>query len=132
MDRNDLIDELVSDIRTLGVDFRATEHLDAVAVINPTKNVGAYDAHTATPKDIAHEYFHKIEKHQKRQYENDVGNEQEVDCNKKATEMLWDIFIREGGSIEYSQLFLDISGCDDYWLQRILPINPYSELAFGI
>lgn len=131
MDRNDLINELVSNIQKLGVDFRAVDRLDAVAVINTTKNVGAYDRHIATPKDIAHEYFHKINKHRKRRLENDVRNYQERDCNEQATEFLWNIFISEGGSIEYSQLFLEISGCDDYWLQRILPINPYIEYSLG-
>lgn len=131
MNRQDLIDELVESIRSLGVDFRAVEHLDAIAVINPTKNVGAYDTYRATPKVIAHEYFHKLEGHKRRRFENDVRCSQERDCNEQATEFLWEIFIREGGSIEYSQLFLEISGCDDYWLQRILPINPYSSLAMG-
>lgn len=120
MDKLELTNELVDSIRRKGVQFKPVPHLDVVAIINPTKMIGAYDANTATPQDIAHEYFHVELKHKRRRFTNDFSNEQERECNYHATLFLWEMFLEQGGTPEYSHHFLKVSGCEEYWLERIV------------
>ena len=68
MGQQDIIDIIISDIRRLGVDFRAVDELDALAVISPSLDRGLYDKNRATPFILAHEMFHKMNNHGKRKY----------------------------------------------------------------
>lgn len=123
--RDEELKELIVDkIRHAGVDFRAVEHLDAVAVINPLNNKGAFDKYVATPFNLSHEFFHKKFNHRKRNREYDVSNPQEHEANVAAANYLWQLFLSLGGTREYSQRFLDISGTPEYLLERLLePVN---------
>ena len=120
MDKNGLIYDLVTSIRCLGIDFRAVDHLDTVAVINPSKQQGAYDINTATPFDIAHELFHALHHDVHRLAANDVRNPQERDANAAATKYLWNLYLNNGGTEEYIQHFVDVSGVPAYRIERLL------------
>lgn len=122
MNQQDIIDRIVSDIRKLGVDFRAVGKLDAIAVISTSKNRGLYDKNEATPFILAHEMFHKINNHGKRKCENDIRNAQEHDANVAATAYLWSLYIQMGGTTEYVQHFIDVSGTPDYLIERLLKV----------
>lgn len=122
MDKYDIIDIIIRDIRRLGVDFRAVDHLDAVAVINPKENRGLYDRNQASPFILAHEMFHKINNHSKRKFDNDIRNQQEHDANIAATAYLWAIYVQLGGTVEYVQHFIEVSGTPEYLIERLLVV----------
>ncbi|MBU7568564.1 hypothetical protein KGP39_07390 [Weissella hellenica] len=122
MNKNDITDIITRDIRRLGVDFRAVDHLDAIAVINTKENRGLYDKNQATPFILAHEMFHKLNNHVKRHYENDIRNQQEHDANVAATAYLWSIYVQLGGTVEYVQHFIEVSGTPDYLIERLLTV----------
>lgn len=122
MNQQDIMDIIVGDIKRLGVDFRSVEKLDVVAVINPSKNVGAYDKYRSTPFILAHELFHKLNDDSKRHYLNDIRNPQEHEANVAAAGYLWSIYVQLGGTVEYTQHFLEVSGTPDYLLDRILKL----------
>lgn len=122
MGQQDIIDIIISDIRRLGVDFRAVDELDALAVISPSLDRGLYDKNRATPFILAHEMFHKMNNHGKRKYDNDIRNTQEHDANVAATAYLWSLYIQMGGTTEYVQHFIDVSGTPDYLIERLLKV----------
>ncbi|MCW0953231.1 hypothetical protein OIT44_03970 [Weissella ceti] len=129
MNKDELMNELVSSIKNRGVNFVGFDHLDAIAVVNPDRMIGAYDKNRATLFDVTHEFMHLELGHIERGNGYDFTNEQETTCNAVTTQYLWDMFLFHGGSIEYAQHFIEVSGCPDYWVDRI--ITPDVDLSWA-
>lgn len=112
MNRYDLIKEIIKNIEKLGIDFRATVDLEGPsAVVNITKKQGAYNPLTATPFHLAHDMIHVYFKDSHRVCDYDIQNPLEKRANRMAIQYLWDLFLENGGSIDYFYQFIKVTDC---------------------
>lgn len=112
MNRDELIEQIVKNIRDLGIDFRANSHLEGLsAVINVKRGQGAYNPLVVTPFHLVHGMFHVMNQDCSRKCDYDIHNPAEKIANKSAIQWLWEEFMSLDGTEEYFHSFLEITGC---------------------
>ena len=90
-----------------------------------------YNSDEATPFEVAHELIHIINKDKHRGKYFDAINPQEVRANHEAILLLWEIFIANGGSYEYFNVFVNITDAPFELAESIIK-NEYLELHEAI
>ena len=111
MTKQELLNEIICKIENLGIELKSGHLEGAAAYISPYYGWGIWDKERATPFTLTHEYIHAKYKDKVRCSDNDFNNPCEIRANKEAIILLWDIFIENGGSLEFLTKFIENSGC---------------------
>lgn len=131
MSRQELLEYLLEEIEKCGFKICDIKSMPLPAVINVDARVMIYNSDEATPFEVAHELIHIINKDKHRGKYFDAINPQEVRANHEAILLLWEIFIANGGSYEYFNVFVNITGAPFELAESIIK-NEYLELHEAI
>ena len=131
MSRQDLLEYLLEEIEKCGFKICDIKSMPLPAVINVDARVMIYNSDEATPFEVAHELIHIINKDKHRGKYFDAINPQEVRANHEAILLLWEIFIANGGSYEYFNVFVNITDAPFELAESIIK-NEYLELHEAI
>ena len=131
MSRQDLLEYLLEEIEKCGFKICDIKSMPLPAVINVDARVMIYNSDEATPFEVAHELIHIINKDNHRGKYFDAINPQEVRANHEAILLLWEIFIANGGSYEYFNVFVNITDAPFELAESIIK-NEYLELHEAI
>ncbi|ABJ66060.1 hypothetical protein [Streptococcus thermophilus] len=131
MSRQELLEYLLEEIEKCGFKICDIKSMPLPAVINVDARVMIYNSDEATPFEVAHELIHIINKDKHRGKYFDAINPQEVRANHEAILLLWEIFIANGGSYEYFNVFVNITDAPFELAESIIK-NEYLELHEAI
>ena len=131
MSRQELLESLLEEIEKCGFKICDIKSMPLPAVINVDARVMIYNSDEATPFEVAHELIHIINKDKHRGKYFDAINPQEVRANHEAILLLWEIFIANGGSYEYFNVFVNITDAPFELAESIIK-NEYLELHEAI
>ncbi|MCT2957735.1 hypothetical protein [Streptococcus thermophilus] len=131
MSRQELLEYLLEEIEKCGFKICDIKSMPLPAVINVDARVMIYNSDEATPFEVAHELIHIINKDRHRGKYFDAINPQEVRANHEAILLLWEIFIANGGSYEYFNVFVNITDAPFELAESIIK-NEYLELHEAI
>ena len=131
MSRQELLEYLLEEIEKCGFKICDIKSMPLPAVINVDARVMIYNSDEATPFEVAHELIHIINKDKHRGKYFDAINPQEVSANHEAILLLWEIFIANGGSYEYFNVFVNITDAPFELAESIIK-NEYLELHEAI
>ena len=131
MSRQELLEYLLEEIEKCGFKICDIKSMPLPAVINVDARVMIYNSDEATPFEVAHELIHIINKDNHRGKYFDAINPQEVRANHEAILLLWEIFIANGGSYEYFNVFVNITDAPFELAESIIK-NEYLELHEAI
>ena len=131
MSRQELLEYLLEEIEKCGFKICDIKSMPLPAVINVDARVMIYNSDGATPFEVAHELIHIINKDKHRGKYFDAINPQEVRANHEAILLLWEIFIANGGSYEYFNVFVNITDAPFELAESIIK-NEYLELHEAI
>ena len=131
MSRQELLEYLLEEIEKCGFKICDIKSMPLPAVINVDARVMIYNSDEATPFEVAHELIHIINKDTHRGKYFDAINPQEVRANHEAILLLWEIFIANGGSYEYFNVFVNITDAPFELAESIIK-NEYLELHEAI
>ena len=131
MSRQELLEYLLEEIEKCGFKICDIKSMPLPAVINVDARVMIYNSDEATPFEVAHELIHIINKDKHRGKYFDAINPQEVRANHEAILLLWEIFIANGGSYEYFNVFVNITDAPFELAESIIK-NEYLELHVAI
>ena len=131
MSRQELLEYLLEEIEKCGFKICDIKSIPLPAVINVDARVMIYNSDEATPFEVAHELIHIINKDKHRGKYFDAINPQEVRANHEAILLLWEIFIANGGSYEYFNVFVNITDAPFELAESIIK-NEYLELHEAI
>lgn len=131
MSRQELLEYLLEEIEKCGFKICDIKSMPLPAVINVDARVMIYNSDEATPFEVAHELIHIINKDKHRGKYFDAINPQEVRANHEAILPLWEIFIANGGSYEYFNVFVNITDAPFELAESIIK-NEYLELHEAI
>ena len=131
MSRQELLEYLLEEIEKCGFKICDIRSMPLPAVINVDARVMIYNSDEATPFEVAHELIHIINKDKHRGKYFDAINPQEVRANHEAILLLWEIFIANGGSYEYFNVFVNITDAPFELAESIIK-NEYLELHEAI
>lgn len=131
MSRQELLEYLLEEIEKCGFKICDIKSMPLPAVINVDARVMIYNSDDATPFEVAHELIHIINKDKHRGKYFDAINPQEVRANHEAILLLWEIFIANGGSYEYFNVFVNITDAPFELAESIIK-NEYLELHEAI
>lgn len=131
MSRQELLEYLLEEIEKCGFKICDIKSMPLPAVINVDARVMIYNSDEATPFEVAHELIHIINKDKHRGKYFDAINPQEVRANHEAILLLWEIFIANGGSYEYFNVFVNTTDAPFELAESIIK-NEYLELHEAI
>ena len=131
MSRQELLEYLLEEIEKCGFKICDIKSMPLPAVVNVDARVMIYNSDEATPFEVAHELIHIINKDNHRGKYFDAINPQEVRANHEAILLLWEIFIANGGSYEYFNVFVNITDAPFELAESIIK-NEYLELHEAI
>ena len=131
MSRQELLEYLLEEIEKCGFKICDIKSMPLPAVVNVDARVMIYNSDEATPFEVAHELIHIINKDKHRGKYFDAINPQEVRANHEAILLLWEIFIANGGSYEYFNVFVNITDAPFELAESIIK-NEYLELHEAI
>lgn len=131
MSRQELLEYLLEEIEKCGFKICDIKSMPLPAVINVDARVMIYNSDEATPFEVAHELIHIINKDKHRGKYFDAINPQEIRANHEAILLLWEIFIANGGSYEYFNVFVNITDAPFELAESIIK-NEYLELHEAI
>ena len=131
MSRQELLEYLLEEKEKCGFKICDIKSMPLPAVINVDARVMIYNSDEATPFEVAHELIHIINKDKHRGKYFDAINPQEVRANHEAILLLWEIFIANGGSYEYFNVFVNITDAPFELAESIIK-NEYLELHEAI
>ncbi|WP_372433483.1 hypothetical protein J7T60_01490 [Streptococcus thermophilus] len=131
MSRQELLEYLLEEIEKCGFKICDIKSMPLPAVINVDARVMIYNSDEATPFEVAHELIHIINKDKHRGKYFDAINPQEVRANHEAILLLWEIFIANGGSYEYFNVFVNITDAPFELAESIIK-NEHLELHEAI
>ncbi|CEN29371.1 hypothetical protein [Pseudolactococcus piscium] len=131
MDKQDIINFLLTEIEKQGFDIFSSNDFPLAAVVNINKKVMIQNPTTATPFKIAHELSHIINKDSHRRYDYDALNPQEIRANREAILLLWQAFEDQGGNFGYFSLFVELTDCP-FELAYTIVSREYSEMIEAI
>lgn len=131
MHQKELNSLLIKKIEKSGIVYRCGSYDNQYAWISTTLGIGGYDKN-CTPFDHAHEVGHIYYGDSFCENECDSFSKYESRASKYGIELLWEMFIETGGSPQYFDIFLDLTGCPEIlsWnlINRIHP--EYREKHF--
>lgn len=131
MSRQELLEYLLEEIEKCGFKICDIKSMPLPAVVNVDARVMIYNSDEATPFEVAHELIHIINKDKHRGKYFDAINPQEVRANHEAILLLWEIFIANGGSYEYFNVFVNTTDAP-FELSESIIKNEYLELHEAI
>ena len=131
MSRQELLEYLLEEIEKCGFKICDIKSMPLPAVVNVDARVMIYNSDEATPFEVAHELIHIINKDNHRGKYFDAINPQEARANHEAILLLWEIFIANGGSYEYFNVFVNITDAPFELAESIIK-NEYLELHEAI
>ena len=131
MSRQELLEYLLEEIEKCGFKICDIKSMPLPAVVNVDARVMIYNSDEATPFEVGHELIHIINKDNHRGKYFDAINPQEVRANHEAILLLWEIFIANGGSYEYFNVFVNITDAPFELAESIIK-NEYLELHEAI
>ena len=131
MSRQELLEYLLKEVEKFGFSVFADEMFPIPAIVNTDDKIMIYSSIEVTPFEIAHELIHIINKDSHRGKYFDAINPQEVRANHEAILLLWEIFIANGGSYEYFNVFVNITDAPFELAESIIK-NEYLELHEAI
>ena len=131
MSRQELLEYLLEEIEKCGFKICDIKSMPLPAVINVDARVMIYNSDEATPFEVAHELIHIINKDKHRGKYFDAINPQEARANHEAILLLWEIFIANGGSYEYFNVFVNTTDAPFELAESIIK-NEYLELHEAI
>lgn len=131
MSRQELLEYLLEEIEKCGFKICDIKSMPLPAVVNVDARVMIYNSDEATPFEVAHELIHIINKDNHRGKYFDAINPQEVRANHEAILLLWEIFIANGGSYEYFNVFVNTTDAPFELAESIIK-NEYLELHEAI
>ena len=131
MSRQELLEYLLEEIEKCGFKICDIKSMPLPAVVNVDARVMIYNSDEATPFEVAHELIHIINKDNHRGKYFDAINPQEARANHEAILLLWEIFIANGGSYEYFNVFVNTTDAPFELAESIIK-NEYLELHEAI
>lgn len=131
MSRQELLEYLLKEVEKFGFSVFADEMFPIPAIVNTDDKIMIYSSIEVTPFEIAHELIHIINKDSHRGKYFDAINPQEFRANHEAILLLWEIFIANGGSYEYFNVFVNITDAPFELAESIIK-NEYLELHEAI
>ena len=131
MGRQELLEYLLKEVEKFGFSVISNETFPIPAIVNTDNKIMIYSSVEVTPFEIAHELIHIINKDNHRGKYFDAINPQEVRANHEAILLLWEIFIANGGSYEYFNVFVNITDAPFELAESIIK-NEYLEMHEAI
>ena len=120
MNKQELNKYILQQIENNGITIYNSELFPIEPVINIKKKIMVIGSIPITAFKSAHELCHVLYGDMHRGGENDACNPQEIRANKKAIEYLWNIFLENGGSYDYFNIFIDLTDCPFYMAYDII------------